>query len=364
MYRTRWALTILVLLVVVSAQRAAVGQAVRHDIHFPDLPGYQTLACDLHMHTVFSDGNVWPPVRVAEGWRQGLDVIAITDHIEYQPHRDDVPTNHNRPYDLAREAALAHGMLLIKGAEITRDTPPGHFNAIFLDDVDPLDTPDFETVFTRARDQGAFVFWNHQGWKGPERGRWMDIHTTIYEKGLLHGMEVCNGDTYYPEAHKWCLEKNLTMLGTTDIHDPDLRLRSTAADHRTMTLVFAKEKSPQALKEALMEGRTAVWYMDQIIGRKELLEPLFHGCVQIQPPHHRSGKTIWLHVRNVCDTDMRLQRTGSVGPAELLLPARATSLVKLGVGDPNQRVKLEYTATNFLVAPGEGLAVVLEIPAP
>jgi hypothetical protein len=55
---------------------------VRHEIHFPDLPGYQTLKCDLHMHTVFSDGYVWPTVRVDEAWREGLDAISLTDHIE------------------------------------------------------------------------------------------------------------------------------------------------------------------------------------------------------------------------------------------------------------------------------------------
>lgn len=66
---------------------------VRRAIHFPDLVGYQTIACDLHMHTIFSDGQVWPPVRVVEAWRQGLDAISITDHIEYQPHKDDVKPN-------------------------------------------------------------------------------------------------------------------------------------------------------------------------------------------------------------------------------------------------------------------------------
>ena len=86
---------------------AALAADVRHEIHFPDLPGYQTLACDLHMHTMFSDGQVWPSVRVDEAWRQGLDAIAITDHLEYQPHKNDVPTNHNRPYELAAGPARA-----------------------------------------------------------------------------------------------------------------------------------------------------------------------------------------------------------------------------------------------------------------
>lgn len=117
-------------------------------------------------------------VRVKEAWRQGLDVIAVTDHVEYQPHKDDVPTNHDRPYELAAGRAKEMNLLLPKGAEITRDTPPGHFNAIFLEDVARLETEGFVDAVKRANEQGAFVFWNHHGWKGPEKGRWLEAHTT------------------------------------------------------------------------------------------------------------------------------------------------------------------------------------------
>ena len=54
----------------------------RTPVNLPDIPGYVTLKCDFHIHTVFSDGLVWPTVRVEEAWRQGLDGIAMTDHLE------------------------------------------------------------------------------------------------------------------------------------------------------------------------------------------------------------------------------------------------------------------------------------------
>lgn len=60
-------------------------------IQFPDIPGYQTLKCDFHQHTVFSNGSVWPNIRVQEAVKDGLDAISITDHLEYQPHEDDIP---------------------------------------------------------------------------------------------------------------------------------------------------------------------------------------------------------------------------------------------------------------------------------
>ena len=59
----------------------------RQEITLPMIDGYQLLKCDFHMHTIFSDGIVWPTLRVQEAWEEGLDAIAITDHIEGQPAR-------------------------------------------------------------------------------------------------------------------------------------------------------------------------------------------------------------------------------------------------------------------------------------
>ena len=39
----------------------------------PTLPGYITLKGDFHIHTVFSDGEVWPTFRVDEAAREGID---------------------------------------------------------------------------------------------------------------------------------------------------------------------------------------------------------------------------------------------------------------------------------------------------
>ena len=58
------------------------GQAQRrNEIQVPDLDGYTTLKCDFHIHSVFSDGLVWPTVRVDEAYRDGLDAISLTEHI-------------------------------------------------------------------------------------------------------------------------------------------------------------------------------------------------------------------------------------------------------------------------------------------
>ncbi|HAO89312.1 MAG TPA: PHP domain-containing protein, partial [Gammaproteobacteria bacterium] len=39
------------------------------------------MVVDLHTHSVFSDGHVWPRIRVGEAIRDGLDAMAGTEHL-------------------------------------------------------------------------------------------------------------------------------------------------------------------------------------------------------------------------------------------------------------------------------------------
>jgi hypothetical protein len=90
-------------LLALAAALAAVSAAAHTDaptpretdpgrrIVFPDTAEGMTLVVDLHTHSVFSDGHVWPSVRVGEAIADGLDAVAITEHLEWQPHLDDIP---------------------------------------------------------------------------------------------------------------------------------------------------------------------------------------------------------------------------------------------------------------------------------
>ncbi|NQV32558.1 MAG: histidinol-phosphatase [Phycisphaeraceae bacterium] len=334
----------------------------KRPLNFPDILGYKTLACDFHMHTVFSDGEVWPTVRVKEAWRDGLDAIAITDHIEYQPHKEDVSTNHNRAHDIVASLAREMNLLFPRGSEITRGTPPGHFNGIFLKDSALLETDKFLDAMKAASDQNAFIFWNHPDWK-PKAMGWFEAHTTVFENGWLHGIEVANGGGYSENAHRWCLEKNLTMMGNSDIHAPESDQPYTPDQHRTLTLVLAKDKTMPALREALFARRTIVWCKDQLIGRKPLLEALLQACIKVEEPHLRRDNkeketsTVWFEVANTSPVTFELKRTGRMGPTQVTLPARTVTLVRMTVPMEAYSVDMAYTVSNVLVAPGEGLPV-------
>ena len=71
--------------------------------------------------------------------RDGIDLLAITEHLEYQPHIDDIPhPDRNRSFDIAEDIAKNKDLTVINGAEITRMFPPGHINAIFIEDANKL----------------------------------------------------------------------------------------------------------------------------------------------------------------------------------------------------------------------------------
>ena len=54
----------------------------RTEIILPQVKGYTIYKADFHVHTIYSDGNVTPRERVMEAWYDGLDIVAITDHLE------------------------------------------------------------------------------------------------------------------------------------------------------------------------------------------------------------------------------------------------------------------------------------------
>lgn len=256
-------------------------------IAVPDIPGYETLVCDFHLHTVFSDGLVWPTVRVDEAWYEGLDAIAITDHLEYLPHEEFIRTDHNQPWQLAKQYAANKDVIVIAGTEITKEMPPGHFNALFIKDASAILNDDYEKAIEKAVDQGAFIIWNHPGWvvQQPDTMKWWDEHTSLYDKGWLHGIEVVNSDEYYPEAINWARARELTMMGNSDKHGPFLSGKFTPEDHRSCTFVFATGRSEGAIREALFNNRTAAYIGKNVIGKSSLLEALFLQSVRLKPPN-------------------------------------------------------------------------------
>jgi hypothetical protein len=134
----------------------------------------------------------------------------------------------------------------------------------------------------------------------------------------------------------------------------------TSEVHRPMTLVFAKEKNVKALKEALIAGRTAVWFKNQLIGKPNYLNAIFRNSVKIDKPYLRKGNTVWFEITNNSDIDIQVQDLGQ-GGQKMELPSNAITIVRTKVDAKAEQLELKYKITNFLIAPEKGLPVNLDI---
>lgn len=343
-------------------------QAQNRSIEFPDIPGYLTLKSDLHMHSVLSDGSVWPNIRVQEAQKDGLDIISLTDHLEYQPHQTDIPhTDRNRGFELTKNAAEGSKLTIINGTEITRSMPPGHFNAIFIKDANKMLDKDVMKVFREAREQKAFVFWNHPHWTAQQPNgiaTLSEMHLKLIKEGLVQGIEIYNENTYSDEALQIALDHNLTILGNSDIHGLiDYQFNVADGGHRPTTLIFATERSPEAIKDALFQHRTAVWFDNTLVGAAKFLTPLVQESLEIE----RKGKALVerIIIHNHSDASYILENhseytfhnKGSV----FTVPAHESTMIQVKTVEELDSYQLSFGVLNAISAPGEHPEIILEI---
>jgi len=387
----------LLFLVIISINYSAIyGQNTEkytRKIFFPDIDGYKTLLTDFHQHTVFSDGSVWPTIRVEEAIKDGLDAISLTEHLEYQPYSKDIPNpDRNRAYNIAKSFAenknksLDRKLIVINGQEITRSMPPGHINAIFLNDANKLLHPkDSLKGILAANKQDAFVFWNHPAWPAQRSdgiAKLDEFHKYLIEKKLLHGIEVVNELYYSEEALRLALENDLTIMGTSDIHglvdwlfkvpDDNESSNGTLPGHRPVTIIFSKDKSEDGIKDALFAGKTAVFYNELLIGKEENLKPLVEKCLVInnindlELGYSEDGKSTIkkVEIKNVSDAPFILKNLNSFtfetnSDIINIMPNSIHSISVKTKGEPLNELKFEVL--NGIIAPKKYLNISLQI---
>lgn len=281
----------------------------RVEMVLPQVRGFNIYKADLHNHTIFSDGSVTPEFRIQEAWHDGLDVIAVTEHVEYRPYEGKMmnfltgyvpknvkPVNSNvirseatdagilsdlnYPVKLYQNAAKAYGITVIPGAEITREpTVIGHYNALFTKDNNTIYAKDPMQSIRNAKAQGAIVMQNHPGWRRTTLDM-MEFEEKVYGANLIDGIEIMNGGEFYPRAITRALKNKFFMSSNTDIHG------STAEDyvlggngHRNMTFIFAQENTLEALREAMEAQRTLAYSHGTLAGEQSLLVDLFKASI-------------------------------------------------------------------------------------
>ena len=284
----------------------------RTEIITPKVNGYNCYTADLHVHTMFSDGEITPAERVKEAWIDGLDIMAITDHIEtrrqeremlkflkgYSPEKKGfepinvrcsrgVPADErgivsdlNLSTELARAAVKNYpGLTIIKGTEISREPVHiGHYCALFTTDNNALYSTDDAQTIRNARAQGANITHNHPGWERTSTD-YTEFEKGIYAEGLIDGIEISNGSSFYPEIVRRAIDKKLYMVSATDIHATTASIYGKANFYRNMTLIFAKNTSEEEIRKALLSQRTLGYSAGYIIGEKSLLTDFFRASV-------------------------------------------------------------------------------------
>lgn len=330
-------------------------------ISFPDIKGFKTIVCDLHTHTVFSDGSVWPNIRIQEALKDGLDAIAVTEHIEYQSHKEDIPhLDRNRSYELSKKYAEKSELMVIAGTEITKSMPPGHSNAIFVKDVNKIMHDNYMDAHLAARKQGAFIFWNHPHWIGQRKDGSVKLYEEVkdlIDKNLLHGIEVTNERTYSDQAIQVALDHNLTMLGTSDVHGfVDWDYNIPHGGHRPVTLVFSKRKNLKDLKRSLFQGRTAVWYNNLLIGKSEWIKPLLEASIKIDSAGYYSSYELGVvKIKNVSDARFVLKNVSEYDfyqNSDLIeIDPHSTKQIAIVSGKNLSNFDLEFEVLNAVIAP-------------
>ena len=309
---------------------------LRQEFVLPMVNGYQVLKSDLHTHSIYSDGDVTPEFRVREAWYDGLDVVAITEHIEYRPHEGkmfaylkgylpeeatlDTERGIKADLNLANRRAEAeatnYGVTVIPGIEITREPETiGHYNALFVQDANTIHDPDPAVAIKNARAQGAIIMHNHPGWRRKNL-KLSNFEKKVYSERLIDGVEIMNGDEFYPTVVKRALEEGLFMAANTDIHGSTTMDYVAQGHRRNMTFILAKENSPEAIREALLSHRTLAYSFGTLAGEEPLVKEFFQACVRVEIFHVNKEGRRALRLVNNTSMDWVIQ-FGKANPVRL-----------------------------------------------
>lgn len=329
----------------------------RTEIIIPQVDGYNVIKADLHTHTIYSDGSVTPQYRVAEAWKDGLDVIAITDHIEYRPiekhmkkflntnvtenpsDNDEIRSDLDYPCTIAESNAKKYGITLIHGAEITRNPgSTGHFNLLFTTNNKLIPDPDPLQAIRNAKAQGAIVQCNHPGWRR-EDNEFTKVAKAALKEGLIDGVEVFNTAQFYPNVIQRAEKLGLYISSCSDIHgtsDSDFGQYNV---YRNMTLILAKDNSPESLRDALVNKRTLAYSYGQIAGSEALLKDLFNACVKVECTYTDKKGYNYIKISNHSSLPFTLDIKGRY--AGVVVPKMST------ISFRTTQDKLQITVTNM-----------------
>ena len=201
-----------------------------------ELPG-EWLRCQLHSHTVNSDGDATPAELVAHYAGLGFDVLAITDHHFVTAFSSDdllvIPSSELT----ARPTGALEVDVLAIGAE--RLPEPNH---------------EFASVEAAARfavDAGGVAFLAHPYWSGLESAVYLDAPSLSGIELMNGGSELANGNGRSAEFWDAVLHHTRGAclgIASDDCHSPG------KDSNLAWTMVRSDDRSREAVLDALRRG--------------------------------------------------------------------------------------------------------------
>ena len=125
-----------------------------------------------------------------------------------------------------------------------------------------------------------------------------------------------------------------------------------------MTLVLAKERTPESLREALESGRTVAWAGKYLLGKEEHVRSLFDAAVELAPSHYTevrpNGKATHYHqITNHSDLYFELELREGSGTGRIVLHPRSSQLISVADGTTS----LTYEAVTTYIRSDRHLSV-------
>jgi hypothetical protein len=230
---------------------------------------YYILAGDFHVHAAPGDGSLTPSALRDEAVRQGLDVIAIT--------------NHNQFVAASLVPALADDIdrpIVLAGEEVTH--PDYHLIAVGIDHSVRADLPAVDAI-AAIHAQGGVAIAAH-----PTRA--FSGYDDDAALAVVDGTEVAHPERVerYRKAYIETFARarrvnpHVAPIGSSDIHN-------TPSLGQCRTFVFARERSARGVLEAIRAGRTvAVDERGRLFGDATLVER-----IRAEPPAGRADPHPW-----------------------------------------------------------------------
>jgi len=182
-------------------------------------------------------------------------------------------------------------------------------------------------------------------------------HKVFIQNKTLHGIEVVNENTFSEEAFSIALENELTIIGTSDVHNLiDWDYIPHQGNHRPVTLIFSKQRTQASIKKALFNRRTVVWFQNLLIGEEENMMPLLSSMVSIDSAIYQSNPTVLdVIISNKSDAKLQMKNLSEFSFMSnhdiIEIPENQSISLRVKTKKNLNKIQMKFEILNALIEP-------------